>query len=73
MSKKEFISKFWAAYTYEEVFLEEDEAEKGNQAGQKIEVPQTNVNLSHNIVEASKKLRSELEDKVKLVKMFSSI
>lgn len=31
------------------------------------------MNLSHNIVEASKKLRSELEDKVKLVKMFSSI
>jgi Ca2+-binding EF-hand superfamily protein len=74
VSKKEFISKFWAAYTYEEVFLEEEKTDKSKQpASQKIDVPHINVNLSHNIVEASKKLKSELEDKVKLVKMFSSI
>jgi hypothetical protein len=73
ISKNEFIQRFWSAYTYEETFLEDKSKDEKKEADKKIEVPPVNLMLSHNIVEASKKLKSEMEEKVKQQKAFSSI
>jgi len=73
ITKNEFIQRFWSAYTYEETFLDENETPETKTTQAKIVVPAVDYMLSHNIVEASKKLKSELDEKVKRQKAFSSI
>jgi hypothetical protein len=75
MTKREFLTRFWAAYTYEEI---EDEPKQGNAKdhakGEDIySVPAITMSVSHNIVQANKKIQSELEMKIKQCKVFRSI
>lgn len=75
ITKREFLHRFWAAYTYEEDHAAEGEtlAQEGTPSEEQVGVPSILESASHNIKEARKKIRSELETKAKAISMFRAI
>ena len=76
ISKREFIQRFWSAYTYEQI-QDEDAAEAKKEGAShalaKVQVPPVESMLSANIIEASRKIKSELDVKAKSIQMFRAI
>ena len=71
------MTRFWAAYTYEEINAEDlmaDGAEDEDKQEEKaIAMPILEQTISQNIRKANRQIKSELEDMAKKVKMFRSI
>ena len=76
MTRREFLTRFWAAYTYEDADEGEDtgpqqpEAEDG--VG-RMSAPAIMASVSHNVVAANRKIQGELDQKARRIKMFRSI
>jgi len=63
ITQQEFISRFWLAYTYDDVFFE-DEVDLEKNSLNSVTMPHTEVMSSHNIVAANLKIKSQLDQKV---------
>ena len=72
ITQQEFIQRFWSAYTYDDVFFE-DEVEQDKGALNSVSMPHTEVMSSHNIVAANLKIKSQLDQKVTSYRMFKAV
>jgi hypothetical protein len=76
MTRREFLTRFWAAYTYEDADEAEDKGQQQPEAGDgvgRMTAPAIMASVSHNVVAANRKIRSELDQKARRIKMFRSI
>lgn len=73
MTRQEFLTRFWAAYTYEEDKEEEEEVKDNAKDRESYTVPAVMESVSHNVIQANRKIQSELDGKAKQVKMFRAI
>ena len=60
ITQQEFIQRFWSAYTYDDVFFEDEEG-KGKNTLNSVTMPHTELMSSHNIVAANLKIKSQLD------------
>lgn len=70
---QEFKQRFWAAYTYDDVFEDEDHCTNKDKEHQKVQMPPVSAMSSSNIVEANQRMQRLLEQKVNELRMFKSV
>ena len=61
LTKQEFLTRFWAAYTYDETQFDEEEENKqqgakDNDENEAFSVPMVNESISHNVLQANRKI-----------------
>lgn len=81
ITKREFLARFWSAYTYTEqkeeinkAILEGPEEDEKEAVEPVAKTPSSIMqSVSHNVKAANRKIQSELEQKSKALKMFENI
>ena len=79
LTKQEFLTRFWAAYTYEQIEDTEEEKrakEEARDADALHQIQKTDLamqSISHNVIQANRKIKSELDRKMHELSMFRSI
>ena len=73
MTKREFLTRFWAAYTYEEIIDAKEAETQTEEEKQQYSLPAIMQSVSHNIIQANKKIQSELDQEEQKIKMFRAI
>ena len=79
LTKQEFLARFWAAYTYETIEDTEEERkakEETRDADALHQIHKTDLQMSsvsHNVIQANRKIKSELDQKMQDLNMFRSI
>lgn len=55
MTRQEFLTRFWAAYTYEEE-KEEEDVKDNEKETESYSVPAVMESVSHNVIQANRKI-----------------